>query len=46
MERMLNVTNKRISLVDVMQERVKEKIQGLIKIADNVMLMNENCIKS
>jgi|688.fasta_scaffold658784_2 hypothetical protein len=41
MERMLNVTNKRISLVDVMQERVKEKIQGLIKIADNVKLTDD-----
>ncbi len=38
---MLNVTNKRISLVDVMQERVKEKIQGLIKIADNVKLTDD-----
>ena len=41
MERMLNVTNKRISLVDVMQERVKEKIQDLIKIADNVKLTDD-----
>lgn len=41
MERMLNVTKKRISLVDVMQERVKEKIQGLIKIADNVKLTDD-----
>ena len=41
MERMLDVTNKRISLVDVMQERVKEKIQGLIKIADNVKLTDD-----
>lgn len=41
MERMLTVTNKRISLVDVMQERVKEKIQGLIKVADNVKLTDD-----
>lgn len=41
MERMLNATNKKISLVDVMQERVKEKIQGLIKVADNVKLTDD-----